>query len=171
MGADGDGKTRLNEKPTKYKRKPHVYLIVNVWFFFYDKSRKRGVIPMWIYGNPNPYGKHVGDCTVRAIANATGRGWYETYFALCLQGAIMCDMPSSNAVTTAYLKRIGFRRRTIPDNCPECYCVEDFCADHPNGTFVIGTGSHLLAVIDGKYCDSWESGRETPVYYFEKTED
>lgn len=125
---------------------------------------------MWIYGNPNPYGKHVGDCTVRAIANATGQGWYETYFALCLQGAIMCDMPSSNAVTTAYLKRIGFRRRTIPDNCPECYCVEDFCADHPNGTFVIGTGSHLLAVIDGKYCDSWESGRETPVYYFEKME-
>ena len=126
---------------------------------------------MFIYGNPNPYGKHVGDCTVRAIANATGRGWYETYFALCLQGAIMCDMPSSNAVTTAYLKRIGFRRRTIPDNCPECYCVEDFCTDHPKGTFVIGTGSHLTTIIDGCLFDSWNSLAEVPVYYFEKMED
>jgi hypothetical protein len=36
---------------------------------------------------------------------------------------------------------------------------------------VIGTGSHLTAVIDGCLFDSWNSLAETPVYYFEKMED
>ena len=126
---------------------------------------------MWEQVNLNPNGKQVGDCTVRAISLATGKNWHETYFGLVLQGAVMCDMPSANSVTTAFLRKNGFKRRTIPDSCPDCYCVGDFCTDHPQGTFVIGTGSHLTTVIDGVLWDSWDSRNETPVYYFEKSED
>lgn len=126
---------------------------------------------MWKQVNVNPLKKYVGDCTVRAISLATGKDWHETYFGLVLQGAVMCDMPSANSVTTAFLKSNGFRRRAIPDDCPDCYTIEDFCKDHPNGTFVIGTGSHLTTVIDGTLFDSWNSLSETPVYYFEKSED
>ena len=126
---------------------------------------------MWKQVNLNPHGKQVGDCTVRAISLATGKGWYDTYFGMALQGAIMCNMPSANSVTTAFLKRNGFRRRTIPDDCPDCYTIADFCKDHPKGTFVIGTGSHLTTIIDGCLWDSWDSRNETPVYYFEKSED
>ena len=68
-------------------------------------------------------------------------------------------------------KEKRLRRRTIPDDCPDCYTIEDFCKDHPKGTFVIGTGSHLATVIDGTLFDSWNSLAETPVYYFEKSED
>lgn len=126
---------------------------------------------MWKKYNPNPRGKAVGDCTVRAIAKATGSDWEGAYIGLMLQGFLMADMPSANAITTAYLKGKGFRRRTIPDTCPECYTVRDFCEDHPKGTFVIGTGSHLTTVVDGCLWDSWDSRNETPVYYFEKMED
>lgn len=126
---------------------------------------------MWQYHNPNPKGKLVGDCTVRAISTATGKGWMDTYLDLCLFGLLNGDMPSSNAITTAYLKNQGFKRRTIPDSCPDCYCVGDFCKDHPQGTFVIGTGSHLTCCIDSVLWDSWDSRNETPVYYFEKSED
>ena len=126
---------------------------------------------MWEKYNPNPRGKAVGDCTVRAIAKATGSDWESAYIGLMLQGFLMADMPSANAITTAYLKGKGFRRRTIPDTCPECYTVRDFCEDHPKGTFVIGTGSHLTTVVDGCLWDSWDSRNETPVYYFEKSED
>ena len=118
---------------------------------------------MWQYINKNPRNKAVGDCTVRAISTATDNGWMETYLDLCLFGLLMADMPSANAVTTSYLKNKGFRRRTIPDDCPDCYTIEDFCKDHPNGTFVIGTGSHLTTVIDGTLWDSWDSRKETPV--------
>ena len=126
---------------------------------------------MWQYVNKNPRNKCVGDCTVRAISTATDNGWMETYLDLCLFGLLMADMPSANAVSTAYLKNKGFRRRTIPDDCPDCYTIENFCKDHQKGTFVIGTGSHLTAVIDGTLWDSWDSRNETPVYYFEKSED
>ena len=126
---------------------------------------------MWQYINLNPRKKSVGDCTIRAIGIATDRNWYDVYLDLCLFGMLMCDMPSSNAVTTSYLKNKGFRRRTIPDDCPDCYTIENFCQDHPNGTFVIGTGSHLTTVIDSVLWDSWDSRNETPVYYFEKMED
>lgn len=126
---------------------------------------------MWQYINKNPRNKAVGDCTVRAISIATDNGWMETYLDLCLFGLLMADMPSANAVTTAYLKNKGFRRRTIPDDCPDCYTIENFCQDNTKGTFVIGTGSHLTTVIDSVLWDSWDSRNETPVYYFEKMED
>lgn len=121
---------------------------------------------MWRQHNPNPNGKLVGDCTVRAISTALDESWDDTFFGLCLQGLIMADMPSANAVTTAYLKRKGFKRRTIPETCPDCYTVKDFCADHPRGVYVLGMGTHVVAVIDGTYWDSWDSGNETPVYFF-----
>ena len=126
---------------------------------------------MWQYINKNPRNKAVGDCTVLAISIATDNGWMETYLDLCLFGLLMADMPSANSVTTANLRNKGFRRRTIPDDCPDCYTIETFCEDHPKGTFVIGTGSHLTTVIDGTLFDSWNSLAETPVYYFEKSED
>ena len=133
-------------------------------------SRKQ-VVPMWRYINKNPKSRSVGDCTVRAIYTATGIGWMETYLDLCLFGLLMADMPSANSVTTAYLRSNGFRRQTIPDDCPDCYPIADFCKDHPKGTYIIGTGSHLTTVIDGDLWDSWDSSNECPVYYFEKMED
>ena len=129
------------------------------------------VIPVWQYINLNPRKKSVGDCTVRAIAIATGSAWVDTYLDLCLLGMVMADMPSANSVTTAYLRNKGFRRRTIPDECPDYYTITDFCKDHPKGTYIIGTGSHLTTVIDGDLFDSWDSSNECPVYYFEKMEE
>ena len=129
------------------------------------------VIPVWRYANLNPQGKSVGDCAVRAIAIAKGSAWVDTYLDLCLLGMVMADMPSANSVTTAYLRNKGFRRRTIPDDCPDCYTISDFCKDHPKGTYIIGTGSHLTTVIDGDLWDSWDSSNECPVYYFEKMEE
>ena len=136
-----------------------------------NQHLRKAVAKMWQFHNPNPKGKSVGDCTIRAIGIATDKGWMETYLDLCLFGLLMADMPSANAVTTSYLKNKGFRRRTIPDDCPDCYTIENFCKDHSKGTFVIGTGSHLTTVIDGCLWDSWDSRNETPVYYFEKMED
>ena len=52
---------------------------------------------MWQQVNLNPKWKSVGDCTVRAIAIATGSAWVETYLDLCLMGMLMADMPNATA--------------------------------------------------------------------------
>ncbi len=68
--------------------------------------------------NPNPQGRVVGDCTVRAISKALGQSWEQTYIGLCLQGFLMGDMPSSNAVWGAYLRSKGFRRENHTGHLP-----------------------------------------------------
>lgn len=124
----------------------------------------------WIKYNANPMGKQVGDCTVRAITKATGDSWEKAYSGIAVQGFLMCDMPSNNGVWGAYLKRKGYRRKMLPPTCPDCYTVEDFCRDHPKGTYIVAVHGHVLAVQDGNYYDSWESGQENPIYYFEREE-
>ena len=125
---------------------------------------------MFKYYNPNPLNKRVGDCVIRAVSKVLDWEWNDTYTALCLQGYVMSDLPSSNQIWGAFLRKQGFIRQVIPNECPDCYTVEDFCKDHPTGIYVLGTGSHAVAVVDGFYYDAWESGREQPIYYYEKGE-
>ena len=120
--------------------------------------------------NPNPCGRTVGDCAVRAIAKALSLDW-ETAFALLAWNAMqMCDMPSSDAVWGAVLRQSGFYRSAIPNTCPNCYTAEDFCREHPRGVFVLAFGGHVATVIDGVLYDSWDSSQEVPVYYWEQKE-
>lgn len=120
------------------------------------------------YFNPNPSNLLVGDCVIRAITKVTSKDWKTTYLELAIQGYVMDDLPSANRVWGAYLKSIGFKQRLIPDTCPACYTVERFCQDHPVGCFVLGTGEHVIATVNGDYYDAWDSGHEVPIYYFER---
>lgn len=120
------------------------------------------------YFNPNPSNLSVGDCVIRAISKITSEDWKTTYLKLVVQGYVMSDLPSSNRVWGEYLKSLGFQQKLLPNTCPNCYTVEEFCQDHPIGNFVLGTGEHVIAAINGDYYDSWDSGREVPVYYFER---
>jgi len=121
---------------------------------------------MWIRCNPNPLGKQTGDCVVRAIAIATDHSWRETYRELCRIGEKEADMPSSNAIWGLYLKSMGARQFLLPETCPMCITVRAFCERYPEGVYVIGTGSHAVAVIDGDYYDAWDSGDEVPTYFW-----
>ena len=125
---------------------------------------------MFMRYNPNPSGKNVGDCAVRAISMALGQDWETTYVGLALQGFLLGDMPSANHVWGTYLRDKGFRRAVIPDECPDCYTVADFAAEHPSGTYILALSGHVVCVRDGDYCDTWDSGGEAPLYYWQKEE-
>ena len=122
----------------------------------------------WIRYNPNPSNKQTGDCVVRAVAIAEGLTWDEAYKELTTKAFQEKDMPSVNPVWANYLESIGYEIHGIPNTCPRCYTVAQFAADHPHGTYVLGTGSHAIAVIDGNYIDTWDSGNEIPMYFFMK---
>lgn len=119
---------------------------------------------MWINWNPNPTGRTVGDCAIRAVSKALGIDWETAYETVCANGFAMGDMPSSDSVWGAVLRQNGFYRATIPNRCPECYTAEDFCRDNPHGTFVLGFGGHVCTVVDGDIYDSWNSSECVPVY-------
>lgn len=118
--------------------------------------------------NPNPSRKLVGDCVIRAIAKSLDKEWEDVYLDIVMLGLLMHDMPSSNDVWGTYLLKSGFKRYIIPDTCPECYTVEQFCEDNPDLTGILATGTHVIAVTDGNYYDTWNSGEEIPIYYWRK---
>ncbi len=121
--------------------------------------------------NPNPEQKRVGDCTIRAISKVMDQSWEQTYSGMTIEGFIQCDMPSANSVWGAFLKRNGFTRHIIPNDCPDCYTVQDFCNDYSHGTYLLALDSHVVAVVNGDYYDTWDSGYETPIYYWKRKEE
>ena len=123
---------------------------------------------MWIYANPNPCRQEEPDCVVRAIALATGKSWDEVHTDLCEMSRRRCTMPSVNWLWGRYLKQCGFKQFLLPETCPECVTVREFCRRYPEGTYIIGTGNHAVCIRDGCYMDTWDSGDERPTYFYEK---
>ena len=119
---------------------------------------------MYIFYNPNPTGQFVGDCVIRAIAKATGQSWDDAYFHVAMQGYIEKNMPSANRVWGNYLKSIGFSKYTINAN----HTINQFAQENAGGVFVLGTGAHVVTVVDGDYYDAWDSGNEIPIYFFRR---
>lgn len=123
---------------------------------------------MWVHENLNPEGKSVGDCVIRALSKALNQSWEKTYVDLSAHGLVLHDLPSANSVWGNYLRRNGFTRHIIPDVCPNCYTVAEFCRDYPTGTYILALSGHVVAVKDGDYYDTWDSGKEIPIYYWRK---
>lgn len=120
--------------------------------------------------NPNPVANRVGDCAVRAIAKALDIDWETAFLMLILNAFEMGDMPSADNVWGSVLRQHGFYRENIPSTCPDCYNVNDFVAEHPIGTFVLGFGGHTATVVDGRLYDSWDSSMESPQFYWHRKE-
>lgn len=126
---------------------------------------------MYIFENPNPAANRTEDCTLRALCILEGWDWLKGYWQLCAIGAQMYIMPNNDkAVVKSLLLRNGYRSHSLPDTCPDCYTVRDFCRDNPKGRYLLVTGNHAVAVIDGNYYDGWDSGDEIPVYVWHKEE-
>lgn len=125
---------------------------------------------MFIDYNPNPLGRRVGDCVIRAISKVTGYPWDDVFLSLMVEAYTIKDMPAANAVWGSYLRKIGYERESIPNTCPDCYTVLDFCRDHPEGSYILTCQNHVVAVVDGNYYDTWNSGHEPIFFYWKKEE-
>lgn len=123
---------------------------------------------MWVERNENPVARRTIDCTVRAISAALEQDWDTTFMGISAKAFELKDMPSANHVWGAYLRSKGWKRHVIPNECPDCYTVADFCRDHPHGIYILAIDGHVVCVNCGNYIDTWDSGDEVPLYYWEK---
>lgn len=126
---------------------------------------------MYVYYNPNPAKNSTSDCVVRSICKLMDIDWDTAFTYLYMQGFELKDMMDKNYVWGELLYRHGYKRYPIPDTCPNCYTVINFCEDHPEGKYLLALGTHVVTVVDGVYYDTWDSGNEVPIYYWKKEEE
>lgn len=123
---------------------------------------------MWVEKNENPRARRTIDCTIRAISTALEQDWDTTYVGVTAKAFELKDMPTANHVWGAYLREQGWTRDIIPNDCPECYTVADFCEDNPHGIYILALHEHVVCVIEGNYIDTWDCGDEVPLYYWQR---
>ena len=134
---------------------------------------------MFIKLNENPFGLDVGDCVIRAISTALNYNWFMVHDELSFLSRQMADLPSSNRVWKEYLREKCYSEYLVENTCPRCMTVSEFAAKHPTGKFILSTceftkaneniivtGNHVVAVIDGDYYDTWDSGGDVPLSFF-----
>lgn len=124
---------------------------------------------MYKYFNNNPLARRtVGDCSVRAVSKALGISWDEAHDMLADMSKQMGTIMNDNDVISAVLRMNGFYRESLPCTTRDCYTVREFAMDNPIGTYVVGTGSHVVCIINGNFFDSWNSGDESLMYFWTK---
>ena len=118
------------------------------------------------YYNPNPIRNNTRDCAIRAVAKALDTTWEDAFAKISTMAFAMGETMDNNAVWGAVLRMNGFKRDIIPNTCPDCYTIKDFCIDHPKGVFVLGTGQHAATVVNGVLYDSYDTGDEIPIFFW-----
>lgn len=107
---------------------------------------------MFKYYNANPLGRHVNDCSVRAISLATERTWDQTYEELSA-------FAQSQGIT---FSEIEFIDQHLADRYPK-YCsknkliqLKDFLKLQLPGRWLVTMSGHITCVIDGICYDTFD---------------
>ena len=127
---------------------------------------------LWAYYNPNPRDLDTCDCVIRALCAVTGKDWYEVFDKCCEIARENATMPNSNKLAIKRCEAFGLEPRTIarPKKGEKSLTVRAFCKQHPHGKFILSTVHHDLAVIDGKYYDTYKNYGQKVYKYYEKVE-
>lgn len=126
------------------------------------------------YYDANPKGKKTGDCVIRALATAMRKTWDEVLTDLYEYAMKYKQMLNDDTLYKKYLKDNGWVMLKQPrklDNTK--YTGFEFCEELQDGscfTFDNGIqidetnniiahigGHHIVAIIDGKIMDTWNS--------------
>ena len=109
---------------------------------------------MYQYYNNNPLGRHVNDCSVRAIALATDESWDNTY-------KILSDYARHQGITFSEIEFI--------DENSSLFTLKDFLSLSLKGRWLITMANHITCAIDGVCYDTFDpSDRLIWCVYFVK---
>lgn len=130
----------------------------------------------WEEFNPNPKGKNVGDCSIRAYCAVNDDlTWDKAFDIACVVAKDEKDIINSGKVCHKILtEELGYEldqeyKKVKPK---ERITVQEFCLTHNFGKYVLSCAKHLVGVVDGRYYDSYSSGdmKVKDVYFWPEVE-
>jgi hypothetical protein len=126
--------------------------------------------PRWVEYNPNPaHNSKANDCTIRAYCAAENLSWDAAYDIACQHGKNIAYMPNDNTtVTNIAEEEFGYTKQKLTKE-ERGMTVNEFAIKYNKGTYLVLVASHLVAVIDGEYYDTWDCGKKKVRHYFSKS--
>lgn len=130
----------------------------------------------YIYYQPNQMDlkDRYGDCTIRALSKVMETDWLATFdftIPYCRKHQVpniwFCPANKRKEI----FSEMGYEYHGISNKKgTKRPVVWKFAKDHPNGRYLVNVANHVVAVVDGKYYDTWDSG-DKPMYgWFEPVE-
>lgn len=115
----------------------------------------------WKYYQPNKKDlkDDYGDCVIRALTKVTGKEWLEVFEELLPYAREFQCMPNGKPCYGKYLEDTGFTYVGISNKKgTKRPTVQRFALDHKEGTYFLRVANHVVAVVDGYFYDTWDSG-------------
>ena len=128
----------------------------------------------YVYYQPNKKDikDQVGDCQVRALSKALNLSWVEAFdltIPLCRELQTYTIFDGCLEKTKESMNKLGFDYHGISNKRgSKRPTVDEFAKGHPNGIYICTVAHHVVAVVDGKYYDTWDSGWRSMYGYYEK---
>ena len=122
----------------------------------------------YVYYNANPARKSHGDCVIRALSKVMDLTWEQVAIDLSMMQVTFHEMQNNDHVWGTFLSLNGFEKGMLPYPCPNCITIKDFCKLYPYGKYVVATGEHVVAVVDGDYYDTDDTGNEVLIYFWKE---
>ena len=109
---------------------------------------------MYQYYNNNPLGRHVSDCSVRAIALATNNSWDSTYRILSEYARLQGITFSEVEFIDEYLSKLY--PRYCQNKKDKVTILKDFLNLQLPGRWLVTMSGHITCVIDGVCYDTFD---------------
>ena len=108
-----------------------------------------------------------GDCVIRALTKVLNKSWIEVFDELLPIAREVQTMPNTNPVYEKYLQNKGFEYNGVSNKKGRKRpTIEEFAKSHREGTYIVRVAHHLVAVVDGLYYDTWNSGKKSMYGYW-----
>lgn len=110
-----------------------------------------------------------GDCVIRALTKVTGKEWLEVFDEITPISREMQIPFNCKPCYAEYLKRNGFAYTGISNKKgSKRPTVSSFAKSHQIGVYYLKVANHCVAVVDGHYFDTWDSGYKSLYGYWSK---
>lgn len=128
----------------------------------------------FVYYQPNKKDlkDETGDCQIRALCKVLDISWLDAFdltIPICRELQTYTIFDGNHKKTVEAMSKLGFEYFGVSNKKgTKRPTVDSFAKDHPVGTYICKVARHVVAVVDGKYYDTWDSGYCSMYGYYEK---
>ena len=127
----------------------------------------------YVYFQPNKKDlkDKTGDCQIRAFCKVLDIDWltaFDLTIPICRELQTYTIFDCNLEKTQAAMETLGFTYTGISNKKGSTRpTVDSFAKSHPTGRYIVSLARHVVAVVDGKYYDTWDSGYKSLYGYYE----